>query len=556
MKTSYDFAFSLGAACSCTESLRKAVLQFASFPFDWLYGADLRKRTDILAADFKGWLEFDSLCFAHPARPGHEFDEYANRDTGLVLNHDFAKDRPLSETFRAVREKYERRVARLFFRIRNSRRVLAVFLSPPTIARASDDDLSYCLSQLQRKFPAVVFDILHIAYVPGVSFEARVDRRLGEHIRVVEYDCQAKAESEYAYAVDVDGVAAWLSREYCVRDYRTAAEKRALARRDREARRARRYAKYGAKTFWGYLICKLLRRRASGRDVPVCVVPRDKSDRVLLIRNREIGAGLFAVFARNLAWMKYAVDHGMRPWVDYVSLPNKFQVANGLVADPWTNFFLQDADLGLMGILRAGMVFETPEIGYPPGPVPYTAPDWMKEGSETVALWRAFVKEHVRINPEVLRRVDDFWASQGGDDVLGCLVRGTDYVKMRPKGHPVQPDVEQVLGDAETMCRERGLRRVFLATEDKVVRALFAEKFGDRLITAQEALPEYSDGPLAKSLADGDMYVEMSRQYLISVLVLSRCRCLLAGCASGTVGALLFSKGFERCRVYDLGMYE
>jgi len=556
MKWHYDFAFSLGAACSCTESLRKAGLQFASFPFDWLYGADLRRRTDLLCNDFRGWLRLESFEFAHPARPGHKFDEYANRDTGLIHNHDFLKDTPLAETFPSVKEKYDRRVARLLRQIGKSRRALAVFLSPPTIERATDEDLSYCLSALQRKFPTVAFDVLHVAYVHDVAFADRVDRAVGEHIRVVEYDCQAKVGSEYAYAVDIDGVSSWLAEEYAVRDYRTRAEKRALERRAKAEKRAHRYAKYGASTFWGYVIGKVRRRFSAGQGLAVRAVMRDKKRQVLLIRNQEIGAGLFAVFARNLAWMKYAVNNGMQPWVDYMSQPNKFQIANGIMTDPWTNFFLQDSDFGPLDAAQAAAVYETPGIGYPPGPVPSTTPAWMKEGDEVLAMWRTFVREHVRVNPEVLRRVDGFWQVKGGPDVLGCLVRGTDYVRMRPKGHPVQPDPEQVVRDAEETCRKYGLRRVLLATEDTGVRAMFREKFGDRLIMAQEDLPEYSDGPLAKTLADGASYVEMSRQYLTSVLLLARCRCLLAGCASGTIGALLFSRGFESCRVYDLGFYD
>ena len=35
MKKEYDFAFSLGFSCACSESLRAEGLQFASCPFDW-----------------------------------------------------------------------------------------------------------------------------------------------------------------------------------------------------------------------------------------------------------------------------------------------------------------------------------------------------------------------------------------------------------------------------------------------------------------------------------------------------------------------------------------
>jgi hypothetical protein len=55
----YDLAFSLGAACSCSVALRRAKLQFASFPLDWIALGSPVSRTAILLARVKhnlGWL--------------------------------------------------------------------------------------------------------------------------------------------------------------------------------------------------------------------------------------------------------------------------------------------------------------------------------------------------------------------------------------------------------------------------------------------------------------------------------------------------------------------
>ena len=49
----YDFVFSIGEACSCTQVLRQQGLQNASYPFDWLFGSTLVKRCEILANEFK-----------------------------------------------------------------------------------------------------------------------------------------------------------------------------------------------------------------------------------------------------------------------------------------------------------------------------------------------------------------------------------------------------------------------------------------------------------------------------------------------------------------------
>ena len=54
----FDFVFSLGAACLSTQSLRKADLQFASYPFDWLAGGNICKRAEIISSDFSSFMQF------------------------------------------------------------------------------------------------------------------------------------------------------------------------------------------------------------------------------------------------------------------------------------------------------------------------------------------------------------------------------------------------------------------------------------------------------------------------------------------------------------------
>ena len=47
-----------------------------------------------------------------------------------------------------------------------------------------------------------------------------------------------------------------------------------------------------------------------------------------------------------------------------------------------------------------------------------------------------------------------------------------------------------------------------------------------------------------------------NREYLISILVLSKCNALVAGGTSGSIGALFMSDSFEHCHMYQLGTYK
>lgn len=265
--------------------------------------------------------------------------------------------------------------------------------------------------------------------------------------------------------------------------------------------------------------------------------------KVLCIKKQDPHGGLFSQFAYSLGWMKWAVEHGMTPHVDPVS------------SFAWNRYFEQEHVA-----LDNDAVAHIPAESFPDDwPNPNACAAWLREGDSRLKTWRRFVADHVRVTAAMSRQVDEAEKKlfAGETRVLGCLVRGTDYLKMKPKWHPVQPDPEEVVREARKVCDERGLKKVFLASEDEGVRNIFRREFGDDLLIWQNELPAYETGYLLSSGALGaaDRAVRLADQYFISVLLLARCPCLLAGCTSGSLGAMLFSRGYEWSHIYDLGTY-
>lgn len=160
----YDFIFSLGAACSCTQMLRKAQLQFASFPLDWLFGSDFENRVDIVISRFDRFLEEKDLSYVFSER-SISCDAYRNAFNGLTFNHDFETGKELKDTFPAVKEKYDRRIKRLLDRIDQAKSVLGVFIETPDsgISKYSRQDLENIHAKLQKAFPDKRFDLLYIS---------------------------------------------------------------------------------------------------------------------------------------------------------------------------------------------------------------------------------------------------------------------------------------------------------------------------------------------------------------------------------------------------------
>lgn len=286
-------------------------------------------------------------------------------------------------------------------------------------------------------------------------------------------------------------------------------------------------------------------RRLAGKGRPILVVR---------IPREEIG--LFNHFAFNLGWMRWAEDRGYRTYVDMRTPRNVFNRGKKIAFNPWDEFFQQECS--------AEEVFDARKVLVTSGHC--TPPDFPgvflslchQENLEFLA-WRKFTRDHITLTDKTAGAIDARQTElfKGETRVLGCLVRGTDYTKMKPRYHPVQPDPLQVVDDARKLCAERGLKKVFLATEDRGVRDLFQREFGDDLILNQTELPDYQSDYLVDSGALGDLARTMliSTQYLVSIVLLSRCPCLLAGCASGSMGAALLSPGFEVMKFYDLGCY-
>ena len=66
-------------------------------------------------------------------------------------------------------------------------------------------------------------------------------------------------------------------------------------------------------------------------------------------------------------------------------------------------------------------------------------------------------------------------------NILGVKLRGTDYLAKRPKDHPIQPKVEQVISDVKSMDNRNKYDFIFFTTEDEIIRHKFQPEFKDKL---------------------------------------------------------------------------
>lgn len=165
-KKTYDLIFGIGEACSCTQALRRARLQRASYPLDWVAGSNFLGRVRLLSARFDGFLDKNDLqdTGRNNGSDSHLCHIYYNTRTSIGFNHDFPEGQSLQESYPAVRQKYDRRIARLLDNIRAAETLLIVYVETPCCQdKTSDTDILLGYKILQENFPGKNLGLLYCA---------------------------------------------------------------------------------------------------------------------------------------------------------------------------------------------------------------------------------------------------------------------------------------------------------------------------------------------------------------------------------------------------------
>ena len=254
----YDMAFSLGFSCGCSRALRKAGLQFASYPLDWTGSPGVKASAEMIANDFAGWLDRDDLELVdiRAGRFGNRI--YRSRSTRFGFPHEFSSFLTFDEAYGPTVEKHRRRIARLMANLRKAKRVFAAYIERPIDRRASDDDLVAAKRTLERKFPGASFDLAYF-FQTGEGGGAR-ETPVADGITAVACDYRQMKNGEVWHEIDYDGVSEWMKQHVAVADPRTDAEKAAYAAsKAREKRRRFEGEKNPLKRKWNEWEYKLYR---------------------------------------------------------------------------------------------------------------------------------------------------------------------------------------------------------------------------------------------------------------------------------------------------------
>ncbi|WP_455615428.1 hypothetical protein [Eisenbergiella sp.] len=178
-----------------------------------------------------------------------------------------------------------------------------------------------------------------------------------------------------------------------------------------------------------------------------------------------------------------------------------------------------------------------------------------------INYWRKFVHKYIKVNPEVeiyINNLKEKINFKEQDGIVGILVRGTDFINKKPYNHPVPPTAQEVLKKVQSVMKQFNCNRVFLATEDLSIYKFFNDNLEKNiLISVPQVRHDDTQNEFLNEIyekEDLDLY-HLGLEYVATVLLLSKCRCLLSSRTSGGIAALIMSEGYEYTYFWNKGRY-
>lgn len=277
--------------------------------------------------------------------------------------------------------------------------------------------------------------------------------------------------------------------------------------------------------------------------------------------------GLFAIVDSIMNHVAHSINSGYIPIVDLKHYQNQYFKCDREYRDnSWEYFFEQPCGCSLDDINDQDRVIISDnrfDVNIDYSILNEHTPEKHSEILEkSIIQKKEFCKNYLKFNQQTQQYLDENFSRVigSGDDVLGVLCRGTDYIKKKPKGEQIQPEPRTViLKTKEVLKQYPNIKRIYVATEDNDIYQMFKEEFGDMLIENVQYKYSYTglkDDYLSNVKVDRkDHSYNLAKEYLLSVYILSKCRYFIGGRTTGTKWAWIMADKWDYCYIWKLGAY-
>jgi len=282
----------------------------------------------------------------------------------------------------------------------------------------------------------------------------------------------------------------------------------------------------------------------------------DKNNKYYIIQ-RKAYVGLFSYVQTSLAHIGYAIAKGYIPIIDMKNHSNTY-LENDKIGkeNSWEYYFQQPYNFSLDDIKNKKNVIKSSKIFFPTLPAYGNLNDYYINN-----YWYVIFNNYFRLNKKTEEYCNNEYREiSNKGKILGVLCRGTDYIIKKPFNHPIQPEIDNVIKKIKDCIIEWKCDYIYLATDEKKTLNRFENEFPSRILTNKRMYydnHDYSNMYITEAThnRDNDKYLN-GLEYLSSIMILSKCNCLISGITSGSLAAIYINGGkYENKYIFNLGKY-
>jgi len=269
--------------------------------------------------------------------------------------------------------------------------------------------------------------------------------------------------------------------------------------------------------------------------------------------------GLFSYYKVFLSCIQKYIIKGFIPILEVETYPNVFNgfKANISNKNPWEYFFDQP-----FGYTFEKVIKNAKKIKYIDCKRDNSTPQYTNFFFNIIKIdfWHDIAIKYIPIKCDIIKDTNNIMKKlfKKSKNILGVLIRGTDYIAKKPKGHPIPPSTKTVIKDIKKMDNINKYNNIFLTTEDYKIREKLINEFGDKLkyiLPNKKILYNYKKKIFLSYNKNIKGDLDNLKIYLINILILSKCIDIIACRTNGSVGAYIFTQGYRNSLIYYLGLY-
>lgn len=273
--------------------------------------------------------------------------------------------------------------------------------------------------------------------------------------------------------------------------------------------------------------------------------------------------GVFSTYLFVLSNVKYAVEHGWIPVVDYKNYYlSSMQAAESRGKENAWNYYFEDLvpEFPLEEVYQSKHVILGPLRGQPYGSISWN--DKLDIYDEKFQIYRQLANKYLRVKQVILNEAETLYLNlfPPKEKVLGVAVRAEAYWgsvtghktwKNHPKGVPVERCIEGI----RDYMKQYQYNYFFLVCEDDYYVNTIQREMGDRCLCTDRPRANFFDDAGTPNVFDDDHLRQIyfrnkdysmqqkNIDYIKEILLLTKCHSLLRTTGGGSMASFFLKDG-------------